>query len=367
MITLSSRQVITSRQLLYILLVATFPTEGILLPGPIIRQFGKDAIWAVLLGAIYAVGPLLLSLSIVRHTKGTSLIDVMHGRVRLFGRGLLLLFGLALLGPSVTIWGGYVQLLHVDLLVSTPAWAILLAALAIVIYGITGGLEVVSRVSELFVPPALVAVFLMWIAAIPWYHVGHLLPLLPQQLNVLMVGAYQPFTFLAEIAFGSYLGTFVKDPDGVIRALSLALALNALVLMFQVMMPLLMFTGPHARILALPPVIAVRAIHFGFLIDRLDTLVLPAWVLLVSLKLMVWALAGGNMIADALGIQHWRIVGQAGVSATALWSLRLHSLGDVEKALWYVWFATALPLILALLVAFTLMYKLGRKKLPSRA
>ncbi|MDA8346645.1 MAG: GerAB/ArcD/ProY family transporter [Thermaerobacter sp.] len=362
MMNFSERHVITSRQLMYLLCIATFPTEVMLLPHPMITQFGKDALWAIAIASIYTVGPLLLSFEIVHRSKGRSLAHVLNAHGGLFGRLVLILFGLAILVPTINLWGGYVQLLHTALLARTPPWAILAVALAVVLYGVTGGLEVVGRLAELFVPVGIATIIGMWLLGLPWYNVGRLMPIWPQHPAVFTTGAYYVFTFLAEVVFGSYLGAFARDHEGVRRAMVLALVINTALLLMATAMPLLMFSVEHASMLTVPPLTAVRTIHFGFIIERLDTLIMSAWVIFVSLKLILWGLLAAEMIADALGVRAYALIGQISLSLTALFSLRLHSLGEVEASVVAIWYFLSFPAILLSVVSAAVTCRLRPRK-----
>lgn len=363
----SSRQVITSRQLMYLLCIAVFPTEVMLLPGPMIMQFGKDTLWAIALGGIYSAAPLMLSLYILRRSRGRSITDVLRTSLGVFGRIVILAFGLVILVATMNIWGGYVQLLHTALLTRTPPWALLFLALAVVLYGVTGGMEVSGRLAEAFVPLGVIAIVAIWLLSAHWFDVGRLLPLWPQHPDVFTFGGFKAATFLSEVLFGSYVGAFAKDQEGVPRALWLALIINTSVMLLVTSLPLLMFSIEHARILTLPPLTAVRAVNYGFTIERLDLAITPIWVIFVSLKLILWGLIGGNMVADALGLRRYALVGQIALTATALMSLQLHSLLQVEQSVVTTWDYFGFPVIIFSVTLAAVICRMRPKRVASHA
>ncbi len=353
------RPVITSRQLLYLMIATTFPTEALLLPSPIIRSFGKDALWAILGGGIVAILPLLLTLSILRRQRTETLTASLQ-RLGMFGKVVPVLFAVAAMLALVNIWASFAQLLRVDLLARTPAWVTTFTADVAVLYGAVGGPEVVGRIGEILVPIVVLEVPILFLLAIPWLDPIHMLPLLPKHTLSLSLGVYEVFTFLAEISFATYFASFVRDRQGIARALWIALGVNTLMLLLTTALPILMFGCEHAGLLAVPTVTAVRAIHYGFLVERLDAFLAAPWAAFVIVKLIIWTVFAAGILADAFGprLFRWTIWASTIVASTA--SLWLPSLGDVDANLWAVWYQTGAPLALIALVVAAAGVRRGR-------
>lgn len=359
------RPIITSRQLLVLLIGATLPTESLLQPGPLIVAFGKDALWVILGGGLLATLPLLATLLILRRQQRRTLAETL-GRHGIVGRLVPILFATGTMLGLINIWASFAQLLRADLLPSTPAWVTTGSGAAAVLYGAIGGPEVVGRVAQVLVPFFVAETGMMFVVAAPWFEPVHLLPLLPEHGLSLTSGIYQVFTFLAEISFATYFGSLVRDSHRISRVLWTALVINTLLLLLMTALPLLMFGVDHAKLLAVPPLSAVRAIHYGFLVERLDAFVAGPWATFIAIKLIIWTVFASSLLADVFGRRAffwsvWLIT--AGAST---FSLGLGSLTAVQTNLPEAWYDTGAPLILtALVVAALAVGRRGRG--PTRA
>ena len=359
------RPVITSRQLLYLLIAATMPTQDLLLPGPLIKAFGKDALWAIMVGGILAVVPLLLALYILRRQRRGP-FGAAFGRHLFVARVIAALLAMAAALGFGNIFASLTQMLHVDLLEFTPAWVTTYLAAFVAIYASLGGPEVVGRVAELLVPIVLIEASMLFGLALPWLNPIYMLPLTPQDGLALTLGAYQAFTFLGEVGFAIYFGSLVRDPEGIARALWTALGVNVLMLLLTTGMPLLMFGTEHSSILAAPTVTAVRSIHYGFLIERLDSLMTAPWAAFVVLKIIVWTTFASGLLGDVFGHRAYRPAVWVLILVASYASLRLRDLGAVETSVKALWYESGAPLLMLTLVLAAAFLRWQRRR-PARA
>ena len=359
------RPIITSRQLLYLLIAATMPTQDLLLPGPLIKAFGKDALWAILVGGILAVVPLLLALYILRRQRCGPFVAAFGSHLFVARVFAALLFVVAALGLS-NIFASFAQMLHVDLLEFTPASVTTLLAAFVAIYAALGGPEVIGRVAELLTPIVLIEVPMLFGLAMPWFNFVHMFPLTPQDGHALTLGAYQAFSFLAEVGFAVYFGSLARDPEGIPRALWTALGVNVLMLLLTTGMPLLMFGPEHSSILAAPTVTAVRTIHYGFLIERLDSLMTAPWAAFVIVKIVVWTTFASGLLGDVFGRRAYRPAVWALILVASYASLRMKDLGAVETSVKSLWYDSGAPLLVLTLVLAAAFLRWQRRR-PARA
>lgn len=361
-------QQITSRQLYFLLTVAMFPSEILLLPGPLIRTLGKDALWAVLISGVLAGVPLLMGLAILRSAPDGSMITVAQ---RVFGRAgpvVLLAIAVPILVATVNIWGSYVQLLRVDLLNRTSPAILLLLGMVAVAYALQGGLEVAGRTGEVLGASGI----FMWIVLVglagTWFNFDNLLPALPSPGRPLATGIYQAFAFQGEIAWVGLLGAFVRERQSIARTAVFAWLTNLFILLSSVAVPLLMFGPGHAGILVLPTLSAIRSIHYGFTIERLDTFLVPLMVGLIALKLIIWGLVSAHLIDGAFsGRVHASLTAPILMAATGLTSLTLHSLSRVHASVGMLWYDTGAPVMAAALVLLTLGSLASRRRVTGHA
>lgn len=353
---------ISERQLLYLLSSITFPTELFLLPGPLIQHYGKDALWAILLGAAAALVPLALTLYVVRELRRSSLEHFLRGHPGWIVRGLMFLLAVAVLLPGVIIWGGYAQLIRMDLLPRTPPWTLVGATLLVVLYALPGRVTMLGRLAEFLVPFGLVLGVGLWVLGLPWYNLQQVLPLWPQAPHALTYGAYEVLSFLGEVAFGAYLSLSVDRFESLPRTFLLALLFNAVLLLLFTSMAILMFGPEHSAVHVVPPVAALRAVHYGFLVERVDILIQPIWVMFVTLKILIWTCLGASLVARVLGLRSEVRIAQGAAVVAAVSSLHFGSLVDVENSLWTLWYPLSAPIYLFVIIAGAAALYLHRRR-----
>lgn len=336
---------LTPNQLFFLLTVGTFPTEMLLLPGPLIHGLGKDALWAIVLGGVVAIAPLLLALAILRSAPDGSIIGAAK-RIGRTGSFFLLVLAALLFLVTINIWASFVELLRVDLLPRTAPALLALMGLALVTYSGSGGYEVLGRSSEVIGFASLVIWVILFIMGTPFFRLENLLPVLPLRFPSLLYGVYQVASFAGEIGFVSLLGALVPNRESVPRMAVAALVTNVAILLTATAMPLLVYGQEHAAQFTLPTLSAVRSMHYGFTIERVDTLIVPATIGLVALKTAIWGLMGGTLLeAASAGRLPGRRISPVILAVTAAVSLTLPSIPAVEVNVREIWYGLSAPIM----------------------
>lgn len=355
--------VLTNPQVFYLLLVDTFPTEVFLLPGPLIDEAGKDAVWCILLGTAGACLTALVTSRVLSRLDPGPFDRAVLRRGGAWGRLILVAFALAVLLPLDNIWGGYGQFVRAAILVHTPVWAVVLPALLVVVYAVPLDLGGVGRLAQLAVPWGILLIVVLFLLAAPWYAMDNLMPLLPTA-NVAW-GSYQVFSFLSEVVFALYLASLSSRRAEAARALVGAPLVNGLLVLLLTAMPILLFGPTPAAMMNAPGMSAIRAIHYGFVVERLDTFVQPVWVIFVILKLLLWTMLGARLLAAALGIRWWAQIGRVATVVAAVLSLELYHLVAVERSVGTLWYRLGAPLLLVVLVACAILFRPRRSLAPA--
>lgn len=347
-------EVVTPRQLVYLVLIIVFPTEILLLPPALIDQYGKDALWCIAIGGGAALVLALLVARAMRRLVDTTLEDVVIMRWGVAGRIVLLLFACTLLVPTYNIMASYVQVAGEELLPQTPLYVLALTSALVAAYIVAGGIETMARLASILVPIGFLLIALLFVMAGPWFNTLYLRPLLPTTPLVrLLGGSYHVFAFMAEIAFA-----FAIRPTRSTRlggALVLAAALNFLLLVMMTAMPLMMFGPETAATMTSPALSAIRSIHYGFIVERMDILIAPVWVGFSLLKLTLWSILGTRLACAALGLEGiQRLMARLVTIAAGFLSMVVPDAAAVDNNLNVTWyrFLALLLLLLVGVVAF---------------
>lgn len=347
---------VSARQLTFLLLVMTFPMELLALGWTLIHTAGQDATWAVIFAALLATVAWWVALLALRRDATHGLVAGLKLRSPLFGTVLGVLLPLAIAVPVALHVAMFIQVLHTFTLPNTPTVVLALLLATAVLYLVRGGLESVARVVSLAVPVGLGILLVLVGLAVPFMDVRWIMPFTPGDVGVISVAAWAAFSYLSEIVMVSVLGSYVRLPfAGVTSASLLALGVNALTLLVAVALPLLMFGPRHSAQLVMPTLTAVSDIHYGFLLQRLDTPFTVLWIALTALKLAVWIVLASQIMEDGLRLPPTIWPGLAMVVASLAVSLGgFHSVPDVARAISAYWTNLAAPLII-LAIASTLL------------
>jgi hypothetical protein len=240
---------------------------------------------------------------------------------------------------------------------------VVLPALLVVVYAVPLDLGGVGRLAQLAVPWGILLIVVLFLLAAPWYAMDNLMPLLPTA-NVAW-GSYQVFSFLSEVVFALYLASLSSRRAEAARALVGAPLVNGLLVLLLTAMPILLYGPTPAAMMNAPGMSAIRAIHYGFVVERLDTFVQPVWVIFVILKLLLWTMLGARLLAAALGIRWWAQIGRVATVVAAVLSLELYHLVAVERSVGTLWYRLGAPLLLVVLVACAILFRPRRSLAPA--
>ncbi len=340
-------QVVTPRELFYILLIAVFPTEILFLPSTLIDHFGKDALWCEALGGALGLAFAWGVAWTKSRLRDTTVEDYLIGRFGFLGRVALFAFAVVLLVPTCNIMAAYVQVTGAEILPHTPLYVLTLSSALVAVYMVVGGLELVGRLGLFVVPISLFLMVLLFLMAFPWYNLLYIQPALPVHGLSLVHGVYRAFAFLAETAFALLIPT--KASTRLVGPVLLSAGVNWTVLVLMTAMPLLMFGPDVAPMLTSPVLSAIRTIHYGVIIERMDVVIAPLWVALSLLKFTLWVVMGTRLVCAAFGL--WavqRILARLVVVAASVSSLTLTTFSAVTRALDVTWYHSLLIMLVVL-------------------
>jgi hypothetical protein len=348
---------ITPRQYAFLMLILILPTAAEGVPSYLLPHVGKDAFWALLLAGAGALVP-------------TSLVaaSLPYLPRRLPGRGFsrrlvwayLLVLETVLVLSLTGIWGELFVPVRELLLHDTPLLAVVLPSFLVAWYIAAAGLLPQTEMSEVLGPVLALSVVVFALLALRFLDWNYALPLGPVSGGTLASAGAYAYTFLAEVAYGAYLGRYVEDRRAAARAL-FQVQLAVVVLLFLTTGVPLLFYGPWlgAR-LSYPFSAAARSIHYGFIVEHLDLVRRLLGIATVVLKCAAtgWLAAdpvhqlsrGRIPMAPLTGV----VLGATG--AVALWLFHGHV--DLRAYLAGTWSLIAAPSFTALALGAFLLSRL---------
>lgn len=296
---------LSAAQLLWIVLLAVFPTMVMLPVGDLARLVGRFAWWTPLAAAVPGVA-LAWGLGAVAGRTGGTVSAALRGWGPWLGRALLLTQALAVGAYVVVVVREAAEISSVTLVAATvPVWLLagltMIPAVALAALG-----PVVTGRASLVIGPASVLTFLgVLVAVLPTVHAIWALPLLPRNSRFLDGQALgRIWVWLAE---PSFLGAALMDhvAAGVRRRAGGLLALGvagSAILVAAGTWVAIAEMGPHGVAAASLPILSVvNRVSFGPFVQHLQTASLPVEAMATALKLAVFLWAWTHLVRGVVG------------------------------------------------------------------
>ncbi|CQR54087.1 GerAB/ArcD/ProY family transporter [Paenibacillus riograndensis] len=274
--------------------------DGILyIPKVTGKEAGHDLwlspIWAHLLGLLFVLGMLRLSSRFPKET-------IIQYSVRLLGPwagkavGLVvILYGINLTSVILREFGDFISAVFLR---ETPPLIAIGGIVLLVAYAVRGGLEVLGRLAELFLPITFLVFGLLIILSIPEWDVNNILPVMGEGIAPSIKGALVPFSwFSGYLMLGLYF-PFVSNQKKTTVCIVLTWFALMVTLSVSGLVSVFLF-GKHVSTLNYPFIEVVRYIGIGKFIQHVDALLLIVWLPGTFIQLTTY------LYTAALGASQW--------------------------------------------------------------
>ncbi|NLY55059.1 MAG: endospore germination permease [Firmicutes bacterium] len=321
-------------------------------------QLAKQDAWlAILLAIIEAVLFASIFLTLARRFKGQTLVEIgtsVYGKFLGMVVAALYIWYFLFIG-SLVLWD-YTRLINL-VMPETPRWVLGAALVCVCASAVRNGIEVISRCSQILVPPVVVTIIGVTLLLVKEFQLENLLPMLETEPLHLFLAAHDTTVFpLAETVVLLMVIPFLNDQNEGRRAvlkgivfvglfLALIAARNTAVL------------GPEAGMYFFPSFIAARRINYGETFARLELLVVFEFLMTGFIKLAVLYYCACLGLAQILRLRSYLpLVWPMGAIMVALFMNNFNSFAEYAEfatktsLLWHPIYQLGIPL-LTLIVA----------------
>jgi len=330
------------------------PTAILTIPAIAVKYARQDAWLSIVLATLVGLLIAWLVVSLSLRFPGKTLFEFTEeilgkapGKIVCF---LYIWWFLHMIALAVREFGVF---LVTAMMPDTPIIVFHIALIAVVAYAVRNGLEVLCRFNQLFIPvTALLAV--VFILSVKDMKLARLLPVFDTGLIPIVKGAAVPASWMGEIVIFAMIIPYLNKPKEALRVAALSILLISFFLTASILEALLIFGPNITGHWIFPTFNAVRVVSIANFLERLESVVLMAWILGGIVKLGVFYYAAVLGSAQWLGLKDYRpLVLPVGVISVAL-SIFLHEgIVDLLGFLAMVWppyalivFETGIPLVL---------------------
>jgi len=347
---------ISSIQAILLMLSMILPTAVLTVPAVTVKSARQDAWLSIIIATLGGLLIAWLIVSLSMRFPGKTLFEYAEeilGKVlgKIMGFLYLWLYFLAIGSGVIREFGSF---LVTVLMPDTPLIVFHIVVVIVAAYAVRNGLEVLSRANQLLIPTT-VLLATVYILSTGNMKLSRVLPFFGAGLLPIMKGAFVPTSWLGEIITLTMIIPYLSKPREAGRVAILSVLLVSFFLMASILEALLIFGPDLTGHLIYPVFNAARLITVGNSLERLETVIVLAWILGGFFKIGVFYYAAVLGSAQLLELQDYRpLVLPIGVILIALSILlwgesivdMLHFIIQVYVPMLLIIFEVGIPLML---------------------
>ncbi len=336
---------------LFALLVCNRLTESALFLGVVTaREIGRDA-WLAL--AVAALGGLVIALvNLALHLKYPQMTIIQYSQVLLgnfFGKLVGFMYILFFLGIVLIILRQAVDFLATGIMPETPGEAFLLLLMGVTVYITWEGIVPLARVSELILVFTLFTILFVLLLVAKDIDLSALQPVLEKGMKPVLLAAATPMGWFGDVLVMTMLLPCLEKPSQARAAALWAIVTSALFIELLVVAVIGVFGSNEAVLMSFPVFSLVRMINIADFLQRIESLLLAIWLVLIFVKLSLFLYAGTTGLAGWLNLQDYRpLVLPVGIIVMVLSLQAFANLMEVKAFLKTIWPLIAVILTFAL-------------------
>lgn len=347
---MQNKEHISPSQLFCVAVMAIYPTIILMVPSQLLKVNGDDAPWAALLAALTGAAFAWVSTSIhhkfPQYRITTTFVAVLG---RWAGWLLCFIFLSIYFGAGIAIFREFGEM---------ASWAFAFGDIPIGIFLIMGGInafylsyhgiEAIARLSQLMLPISVLAVFVMFVSAIPWMNWKFVLPPLPEMNNELLRMTLHPLAFFAE---GFLLGTiypYVQPAARVRRSMLYGTLMIGAIFTVTMISLTAYFGGTRGGNMTFPLLHLSKEIRYGIFLSHLQVIMVPFLVSVICIKQAIFVYTVSLGFRDLFRLKDYRPLSLfITVIYTLLASLLFNNASDLWQFMSQYLIYKAFPILLA--------------------
>jgi spore germination protein KB len=278
---------ISSQQMGKMIYLAITPTAILTAPG-ISFNFARQDLWLSPVWAVCGLAAVPLALALNRLQPDCGVIRACKNIIGRFPGwalgGILWLFYLYVSGIILREYGEFVV---GSFLSDTPLVVVLGSLVLVCALAVRGGVEIVGRFADLFLPAFLLLFLLIVLLIIPDLSITNMMPILGEGLLPSLKGALVLQIWFGELAIAWFLLPFVSDRENAKKTLWITFGAIVLTLLLSNWVTLLLLgdlTGGYSYAF----LILARYIDLAEFLTHLEALFMAIWVLGAFVKVCVF-------------------------------------------------------------------------------
>jgi len=261
---------------------------------------------------------------------------------------------------------GYSEFIVSSFLINTPISVVMSSMVLLCAFAVQGGIEVIGRLAQLFMPLFVIPIFILIILLSPEFDVKNIFPILSEGIMPPIQGSMIPGGWYSEFFLIIFLLPFLTDVKKA-KKYGMLSVLAVMVTLVVVNLVVLFVLGPTISSKNFPLMNASRYISLADFFENLESMAMAVWIVGAFIKISVFYYATVLGTAQWLNLSDYRVV---------IWPLAIII---VELAFWsipstaeYTSYITVVlpfygPLVQTILPLFLLLIAIVRQKRTAKS
>lgn len=299
---------ISSLQMVMLLYPAIIATCIISVPS-IVAKYAKNDLWispifASVMGFItvyiaYELHKLYPEKTVIQFSE--QIVGRFTGKIISF---IILSFYLLSTGHIIR---GYSEFIVGSFLINTPISVIMSSMVLLCAIAVQGGLEVLGRLAQLFIPMFVVPIFILVLLLIPDYDMKNIFPILGEGIMPPIKGSIVPGGWYSEFFLIIFLLPFLTDVKKA-RKYGMLTVLAVMVTLVLVNLTVLFVLGSTTSSRNFPLLNISRYISLADFFENLESIAMAVWIVGAFIKISVFYYAAALGTAQWLNLSDYRVV-----------------------------------------------------------
>jgi spore germination protein KB len=169
----------------------------------------------------------------------------------------------------------------------TPMIVVIGCMALVCAFAVRGGIEVMARSAQIFVPVVMLFIILIMILLIPELHPKNMLPIMENGIMPSIMGAVTPQSWFSEFIMISFLLPFLTDREKGMKWGMISVLVVMLTMLITNIGTLFLFGNITTR-LTYPVMSAARYISVAEFLEHLESIVMAIWITATFVKISVF-------------------------------------------------------------------------------
>ncbi|WP_036746863.1 GerAB/ArcD/ProY family transporter [Paenibacillus sp. UNC451MF] len=282
-------QKISSLQGILLVMSSIIPTAILTVPNIVVQFTNQDSWISIAIASFVGIGVAFVIGLICRQNSTMPFVDWLSQRLGTkVGMGIGILLTYYYFNTTLIIIREFVNFLAENVLTKTPIYVLLIVTMAVVMYAVGSGIEVIARINMIVFILSVAFLFITAILLIKDVHPKFLFPVWDHSFSKIVQGSFIPFSWLSEVSILLLIAPFLTHSAEAGKVGMWGIIFTGAELGLIVVAAVTLFGPRLVSLMAYPTFNVIGIIQLGSFMERIDILFISIWICLMYIKISIF-------------------------------------------------------------------------------